>query len=87
MARKVDNAKEEMDEKKRAAGGAVARKGGGKVPGKFPPVRPDRRARGGATSDREPFTSAGNMSKPSFERVGSKPNGGGEGKDVSNPER
>lgn len=42
------------------------RKRGGKVHGKKVESRPDRRARGGATSD--PTTEAGKMSRPPFER-------------------
>lgn len=81
MEREKEEA-EEAGEKKRAAGGAVAaRKSGGMVHGKMPMARPDRRARGGATSDENPFTAAGKMSKPSYEGVGSKPNGGGAGAD------
>ena len=43
------------------------RKKGGKVHGKAAASRPDRRARGGATSDRDPLTSAGKMSKMPYE--------------------
>lgn len=43
------------------------RKKGGKVHGKAAAARPDRRARGGATSDRDPLTSAGKMSKMPYE--------------------
>lgn len=57
------------------------RKAGGAVHGGKPKHRPDKRARGGATSDMNPGTSAGNMSAPGFEHVGSKPDGGGKGND------
>lgn len=47
----------------RKKGGKV----GAKVHGKAAAARPDRRARGGATSDRDPLTSAGKMSKMPYE--------------------
>lgn len=73
--------KREKDEAEgRATGGAVARKSGGKVPGMASAMRPDRRARGGATSE-NPLSAAGKMSTLPFERSGSKPNGGGKGMD------
>lgn len=95
MARKsggeIDNAKkpdEEVEEEakeaedKHADGGSVqARKRGGAISGKKPSNRPDKRARGGATSDNDPLTSAGKMSSLPFERVGAKPDGGGKGMD------
>lgn len=59
------------------------RKSGGHVPGKMAEMRPDRRARGGATSDMNPTTAAGNMSVPSYEKQPKIPNGGGMGKDMS----
>lgn len=43
------------------------RKAGGKVEGKKPMHRPDRRARGGATSDENPLTAAGKMSSMPYE--------------------
>jgi hypothetical protein len=43
------------------------RRKGGMVPGKSAEMRPDKRARGGATSDRNPLSSAGEMSKPAYE--------------------
>lgn len=43
----------------------MKRKAGGKVEGKKAEARPDRRARGGATSD--PLSGAGSMSKLPFE--------------------
>lgn len=43
------------------------RKHGGKVHGEKSKNRPDRRARGGATSDANPMSSAGKMSKPEYE--------------------
>lgn len=68
--------------KRRARGGGIAdeaepggkkvpeqeRKRGGRVHGAKAKGRPDRRARGGATSDQDPLTSAGKMSVPSFEK-------------------
>jgi hypothetical protein len=75
----------EEAEHKRALGGALphhrGKKGGGTVKGEKPKSRPDRRARGGATSDMNPESSAGKMSMLPYERVGPKPDGGGEGKD------
>lgn len=44
------------------------RKRGGHVPGKPAKGRPDRRARGGATSDQEPTTTAGKMSTLPYEK-------------------
>lgn len=46
---------------------APGRKHGGKVKGKKAMHRPDKRARGGATSDENPLTSAKNMSKEDYE--------------------
>ncbi len=47
---------------------AQKRKHGGKVHGEKSMPRPDRRARGGAmASDKEPFTTAGKMSKMPYE--------------------
>lgn len=43
-----------------------ARKRGGHVPGHMAKERPDRRARGGGTSDTNPYTTAGNVSVPDF---------------------
>ena len=72
----------------RKHGGEVAkkeerqkRKAGGAVKGEKPKHRPDKRARGGATSDMDPLTSAGKMSHMPFEKVGPKPDGGGKGMD------
>lgn len=48
-------------------GGHVKRKHGGAVQGKHSEARPDRRARGGATSDMNPESSAGKMSKMPYE--------------------
>lgn len=78
--------------KKRARGGGldaamehktdkIARKRGGKVPGKAAMGRPDKQSRGGATSDLRPYTAAGNVSVPAFEKKQDVPNGGGEGPD------
>lgn len=85
----VEEAREEEKEastsgEEHAKGGKVAkRKRGGKVPGKMAMGRPDRRARGGATSDKSPYTAAGNVSSPSYESKGSISNGGGAGPDKS----
>lgn len=57
------------------------RKRGGKMAGKAPKHRPDRRARGGATSDMNPTTAAGNVSVPDYERRDGATNGGGKGGD------
>lgn len=58
------------------------RKRGGHVPGEAAKHRPDRRARGGATSDLNPTTAAGKMSVPEYERQPKIPNGGGEGASI-----
>ena len=44
------------------------RKRGGRVHGEKSEHRPDRRARGGAMTEREPLSAAGKMSTPPFER-------------------
>jgi hypothetical protein len=70
------------DEKKRAAGGGVqARKRGGAIKGEKPKHRPDKRARGGATSDMNPLSSAGKMTTMPFERVTAKEQEPGRGMD------
>jgi hypothetical protein len=46
---------------------APGRRAGGKVKGKKSMKRPDKRARGGATSDENPLTSAGKVSKEDYE--------------------
>lgn len=61
----------------------IKRKSGGKVPGKMAMMRPDKRARGGATSDMNPYTAAGKVSSPSYETKSDTPNGGGMGPDKS----
>ena len=73
----------EHDEKEKAKEHHKARKRGGKVEGKPPMHRPDKRARGGATdtADEHPMTSAGKMTKEPFERKEIGPDGGGEGPD------
>lgn len=82
------------EHKRRARGGGldaamehkttkIKRKGGGKVPGMKAMERPDRRARGGAMSDTNPFTSAGKVSVPDYESKSDTPNGGGMGPDKS----
>ena len=43
------------------------RKRGGRVHGHKAMHRPDRRSRGGSTSDANPLTSAGKMSAPAYE--------------------
>ena len=86
---KAEEMREEDKEKeeKRRRGGHIKephhpahhpRKRGGHVPGKMAKHRPDRRARGGATSDEHPMSSAERMSAPSFEggRVGQNDEGG-----------
>jgi hypothetical protein len=75
---------EDAEEHKRARGGHIPHRGkkaGGAVKGEKPKHRPDRRARGGATSDMNPETSAGKMSSLPFEKIGPKPDGGGRGRD------
>lgn len=70
------------EELKRGGEKRAKRKSGGKVPGKMAMMRPDRRARGGATSDMNPTTAAGKMSSPSYESKAPYDNGGGSsGKD------
>ena len=59
------------------------RKRGGHVPGHPPKGRPDKRARGGATSDMNPTTAAGKMSVPEYERQPTITNGGGKGRGIS----
>lgn len=78
------DSEEPAGERKR--GGAMKkhkRKSGGMVPGMMAKERPDRRARGGGTSDTNPLTSAGNVSSPSYLTKGSVDNGGGVGPDKS----
>jgi len=58
VGEKVAEAMENMTKRKR----------GGKVPGAAAKMRPDRRARGGATSDADPYTSAGKMSAMPYEK-------------------
>ena len=58
------------------------RKHGGMVHGEKAMKRPDRRARGGATSDADPYTSAGKMSKPDYEnKQAPETDSGGKGAD------
>lgn len=59
-----EGAREKADERKR--GGHTKRKRGGGVHGEHEKHRPDRRARGGATSDLHPTTAAGKVSSPSY---------------------
>lgn len=58
-----------------------ARKHGGHIKGEKAKERPDRRARGGATSDLRPETAAGKMMLPDYLRQQDRPNGGGRGAD------
>ena len=58
-----------------------SRKRGGRVHGEKGKSRPDKRARGGATSDADPITSAGKMSKPSYEGYDAMNGAKGMGKD------
>lgn len=71
---------EPAGERKRGGKVKAKRKSGGMVPGMKPMERPDRRARGGGTSDTNPLTSAGNVSSPSYLTKGGS-NGGGAGPD------
>lgn len=61
------------------------RKHGGKVHGKEPKGRPDRRARGGATADLNPETAAGRVSVPDYQRQHELRNRAGHGKDTQGP--
>jgi len=70
--------KDGMDEKLAAPG----RKRGGKVKGKKAAPRPDKRARGGATSDENPLTTAGKVSKQPFENKDTPADDHGEGTDT-----
>ena len=75
---------EGMKEPKAGKPAHMARKAGGHVKGKHAMHRPDRRARGGATSDKDPFTSAGKMSKMDYEaKQAPKDDEGGKGADSS----
>jgi hypothetical protein len=58
-----------------------ARKHGGKIDGKESKHRPDRRARGGATSDLRPETAAGKMALPDYLRQQDMPKSKGKGAD------
>jgi hypothetical protein len=72
----------EKPETERKRGGSVphhhGRKSGGHVAGSAPKHRPDRRARGGATSDQNPLSSAGNMSRLPYESAPQTSRGGDE---------
>ena len=52
----------------------MKRKRGGKISGGFGKMRVDRRARGGGTSDKNPYTAAGNVSSPDYMSKGGSPN-------------
>jgi hypothetical protein len=67
----VEEAKEEMDEAKNP----VKRKRGGNIKGMMAKGRPDKRARGGATSDLNPTTAAGKVSSPDYLSATGTPNG------------
>ena len=87
----VEEAKDEMEDakEKRARGGRFdgatehkvslpsrqKRARGGNIKGGSPFGRPDKRARGGATSDLNPTTAAGKMSTPDYEHEGTVTNG------------
>jgi hypothetical protein len=64
-----------------------ARKAGGLVRGGETKERPDRRARGGATSDLRPETAAGKMSLPDYLRQHELPRKKGHGTDNANARR
>lgn len=72
-----EEAKKDMAERKK--GGHIARKRGGQIPGQKGMNRPDRRARGGATSD--PLTSAGKMTKLPYEAAQQPTDAHGKGPD------
>lgn len=57
-----------METPKEEAKEEMARKRGGKVHGGKGMKRPDKRARGGATSDSDPMTTASKMTVMPFER-------------------
>jgi hypothetical protein len=80
------NEKREADEERKRGGKMPhhARKRGGHVPGHKSAHRPDKRARGGATSDMDPMTSAGKMSELDYEkgkRTNADEEGAGKGPD------
>ena len=64
---KLDAAHEHKMHGHGAEHGKIHRKKGGRIMGEMPKHRPDRRARGGATSELNPTTAAGNVSKPDYE--------------------
>lgn len=64
---KAGPGEDEMEREKDEAEQAQKRKRGGRVHGHKMAHRPDRRARGGSTSDANPLTSAGKMSTPAYE--------------------
>lgn len=80
IAQEEDVKEEEAEAEGRKRGGAK-RKKGGMIPGGLPMGRPDRRARGGATSDKNPTTAAGNVSSPEYLTKGVIAGYGGAGKD------
>lgn len=81
----VDIVQEARDEEKsaegRKKGGAHRKRGGGMPFGKKSAGRPDQRARGGATSDKNPTTAAGNVSSPSYLTKHTRTGWGGQGAD------
>lgn len=64
---------EKKAEEERKRGGHVARKRGGHVPGHKASERPDRRTRGGANADSNPFTAANKMSAMPYEKARTDP--------------
>lgn len=62
-------------------GGRMKRAKGGAVHGKVAKAHPGRRARGGA-ADLNPYTSAGKMSEPDYQRAQPGPSAGGRGADT-----
>lgn len=74
--------KKEEDEQEEPSPHQRARKHGGKVMGEKAMHRPDKRARGGGvTSDENPLTTAGKMSKMPYESKEAKGGTEGEGTD------
>lgn len=71
---------EGLPQEKKHGGRMAKRAKGGKVPGKAASSHVGRRARGGA-ADLSPYTSAGNMSEPSYQRAQPGPDEGGKGGD------
>lgn len=78
----------EASPQEKKAGGGIAKKmtmrhkraKGGMIPGKAAKSNVGRRARGGS-ADTNPYTAAGNMSEPSYQRAQPGPDEGGKGGD------